>query len=1479
MNTTQAADLFSVENTLKEDADTSDQPRTIGEAVARLRKLSLNQRDLGSRFEGLVERTLPTLKEYEISQVWRFDQWPERERLMKRSARDFGIDLVGQRTDGGYVAIQCKCYDESKKLQLADLKGFFDDAAATKEFNFDLLLLVTTCGIGANLQEILCSKGGRWVPYHIRHRDEPLGETLRKSREPRPQQAEAVEQCVKGFGFHDRGRLVMACGTGKTFTALKVAEHSGVASKRTLFISPSIALVGQARREWLRYAKGTLRSLIVCSDSTTGKAMRGSTDGIDLLELECPVTTHASQIAKFLSGSPDGHSVVFCTYQSLDKVADAQSDYGAPDFNLAIVDEAHRTSGIQRSADETNVGFTAIHNGDYVRSAKRLYMTATPRVYTTQSKKALETRGITLIDMTNSEIFGPEFYRLKFKDAVQPADPKQEPFLTDYRVIVLGIRDRPVSRQLTQRLREKDDGTVERLGIADAILKTKGTLLALNGQIESEYQTDLPRNLRASIGFCNRVKVSRWFAHAFQDSKLKEQTSKRLADRMALDIHAEHLDGSCTAFERATALERLSSASEQEGECRIVMNVKLFSEGVDVPTLDAVVFMEPRKSQVDVVQAVGRVMRRARGKELGYIVLPVVVSPNASNDPADIFKDAEGYQTVGRVLAALQSHDERLAETPYRFLKYVDVETGRNGGGDDEDGEGERIQISIFDDAQTKNLFTHLMKQIGLGDKGARNANEIIYSVEQAAKYFDEAGAAQGIGGALDIPFDGSDKNRKHICTTGSLLIQNACLLQQRLKGLPRLSHLRGTNGLGSESDMRGSLRDDWESILARDYKPIFNPALRVLNALPEDRGAVNTGLTCVVECANSLATQLDELGYDHAGPLYHKILGSAESDGAYYTKNPAALLLAKLAISSDLRDWSHPDALTDFRIIDPACGTGTLLMAAAKTIKERIRAVSQEHGDAKLHKMLVEDCVFGLDINEHALQLAASNLTLGAPDVDYQRMNLYPMEHGVRKNGEARAGSLELLAGDRPFIEHGEHSNVASAGGRQIDGAVSGGAGTEIVGRCDLVIMNPPFTNNVNRNTRFGGELKKRMREREQFIEKEVEIRQGQSAASLIDSNSVSTFFTPLADKLLRADRGTIAKVLPATACASASGLKERQYFARRFHIERLVTCHAKKDFSFSGNTDIHECLMVGRRWPEGKPKPKPSTQVVVLKKMPENVRDVEGVVTAIENGVLGDLGNSHEISSQRMEAGDWSAVQWFSSELIEAANDLLRQDRLIPIGRTKKVGPAGQRIRDAFKKIDSEVPGALKAHYSKSAQLRNTVRADPEQWALPKLGKESMAASYIEQASHFLVATGLDTNSGILTGLYSGLQSVGSGWVPVEVCSKAEAKGLSIWWNSTPVWLMLLNMRSRKLTWPEWSLAQLETVLVPDPQYCDYAVLEDTFNSVAERELKPMRYQAEDFARQEIDKAAAKVIGLDESLVAEWRALLAAEPTVSGA
>ena len=267
-------------------------------------------------------------------------------------------------------------------MRLRDLRGFFDDAAPTENFKFDLLLLITTCSIGGNVEETLQSKGGRWIPYHIKHYDEPIDRALRQPRKPLPHQEEAIRLCAKGLTNHDRGRLIMACGTGKTFTALRIAEEKNLNTNRVLFVAPSIALVGQARREWLRHTNDDLENLIVCSDSSSGKTADSDSSGIDILQLECPVTTNPSEIAKFLKSScDDTRCVVFCTFQSLDKVSKAQKQCGAPPFDLAIVDEAHKTVGVKHDAEaeDEKIGFTAIHDENFISVNKRLYMTATPK--------------------------------------------------------------------------------------------------------------------------------------------------------------------------------------------------------------------------------------------------------------------------------------------------------------------------------------------------------------------------------------------------------------------------------------------------------------------------------------------------------------------------------------------------------------------------------------------------------------------------------------------------------------------------------------------------------------------------------------------------------------------------------------------------------------------------------------------------------------------------------------------------------------------------------------------------------------------------------------------------------------------------------------------------------------------------------------------------------------------------------------------
>ena len=1466
-------------------------PQTIGEAVDAIRRTALTESDKGKRFETLVRQVLPTLPEYDMRKVWRFADWPEREQRMGRDRTDLGIDLVAELNSGGWVAIQCKLWGEHRSLSFSDLATFFADAAPISERNhkFEFLMVVATCRLTGNAIQELRGRNGRYVSFYHKHRNDPLDyHTIKRPYTPLPKQQEALERCVEGLRNHDRGRLIMACGTGKTFTALRLAE--ALEANRVLFVAPSIALVGQARKEWLRQSMGEIASVIVCSDSSAGQS---ADDDLGLLELDCPVTRNAGVLSEFMGRAGNDMRVVFCTHQSLRHVTNAQKTHDAGPFDLTIIDEAHWTTGVVKDKPRNKAGysFQDVHSEEYVRTRKRLYMTATPRVYTAKSKRSMETKGYLVHDMEDEDVYGPEFFRLTFRNAVESPGADGHPMLCDYRVVVLAVPEGDVSAAMKSRLSNLPEASakaINKTGLEHHITRVYGTSLALNGEMKGT-SADLPDRLRRVIAFSNTRDASKWYAKALVDSKVRERTTRALTDASRLGaINAEHLDARNDAFSRSVALDRLRHVPPNEPVSEVLCNVKLFSEGVDVPSLDAVVFLEPRNSQVDVVQAVGRVMRRAPDKDLGYIVVPVVVPAGATTLDA-LERGSDGYKLIGQVLRALQSHDGRLAEETARLV-IVAQPTPPNGDGagggeggqegrepGEQEGEGETVDL-FGGGLETirEGLFARIVESSGLGSAGYVNAEDIRYAIDRAGALFHAAGAAEALARVLDETFEGDGKAARNICKIGALLVANACLLHKRLSRLERLG-LDGLEGIGAAADPASALRSDWERILQSDYRPIFDPALMVLNALPSENDT-KRGLRRLVGCANAVADSLSELGYDHAGPLYHRILDTAASDGAYYTKNTAALLLAELALPPDLLDWGSPDEISKLRVIDPACGTGTLLMAALKTIKERVlegRSESEaERIAGHLHKDLVENAICGLDINHQAAQLAASNLTLGAPEVDYRRMNVHSMAHGVGPDGTALAGSLELLTGEHLAIASGPTNTVQEAGGAQIDGS---NIDFNPKGGFDLVIMNPPFTNNEKRGAKYGGDFKIKMRQREQAICREIEERQGLEAAELIDYNSVSTFFTPLADHLVRRDGGTLAKVMPVTACTSSSGLAERKYLARNFHIERLVTCHAKSNFAFSASTSIHECLMVCRRRPNGAAPP---TKIVVLERNPANADEVAELVRAIRGeGNLSAWGSEQEWDAKRIAEGDWTPVQWFDPTLAEAARNLELNDRLEPVGTRYEVGPdSKRRIPDAFEKCEIGEPGAVPTFHSASSVLRRAMSGEAEAWFRPRPEKVHLAERYWDQNGQILVAIRLNTVSGRLTGLWTPQPSIGVQWVPVAVNEEDKAKALAAWWNATPVRLMLLNRRTKTLTYPTWQVSHLREIRIPRPDNPAWHALKDAFDLTCDQELLPMRQGEACAVRQIIDEAAALAISVDPSVVADWRARLAHEPTVGG-
>ena len=698
----------------------------------RIRTDSRDESEKGRWFEQLFKRIALQQPEFEIDGIWRWPDWPEREALTGLDGRDIGIDLVARRTSGEWVAIQCKCYEERHLLAKGEIDKFL---GGSQNPVFRLRWIVATCRWGPNAERAIQNAHPQITQIDFReYLDVQVEEqdARRPVQEPWPLQVEAIEDAVAGLANHDRGRLIMACGTGKTFASLRIAEQIVTDGQRILFAAPTIALVSQARREWLRQTTRKLECIVVCSDSTAGG--RNENEDIRISELECPVSTDPAEIARSLVD--DGPTrVVFCTYHSLGRVTEAQANHNAPEFELAIADEAHRTTGAllrgRGSNDARKVDFQEFHDDARLRARKRLYMTATPRLYTERSRSRLAEKGIDVVDMGDYGVYGPELHRLPFAKAVEHG------MLSDYRVIVLGVSRASVTPGLRRRLEDLDTSTKRKQApTTNEMTRVLGVSLAVNGVTEGKA-LEQPGKLPRTLAFANSILRSKWYAEALMESEVLRATTRRMRAGRAMKVVARHLDASASALKRNQELRALAHADD---ECRVVCNVKLFTEGVDVPQLNAVAFLDPRDSQVDVVQAVGRVMRKAPGKRFGYIIIPVVVEPGR-DVAAALERGAEGYSTVGRVLRALQAHDGRLAESPASFIKVYEQDE-RNAPGDSggtiRESEDGHIQRELDLKEAEQGIYAHIAAASGLGKPGQLVADEIADAVRRASSVFQE---------------------------------------------------------------------------------------------------------------------------------------------------------------------------------------------------------------------------------------------------------------------------------------------------------------------------------------------------------------------------------------------------------------------------------------------------------------------------------------------------------------------------------------------------------------------------------------------------------------------------------------------------------------------------------------------------------------------------------------------------------------------
>ena len=1470
----------------------------VGDVLSRIRREASSEAEKGRWFEHLFMATVRDNPEFDVADIWPWRDWPARERLTGLDGRDHGIDLVAVLGDGAVVAVQCKCYAEDAVIGKPQIDSFLNESARPA---FGLRWIVSTCAWNAAAERATAGREPRVARIDFL---DFLGHAIREFRKPtalrhpKPLQRQAIDAAYDGLAAqgNDRGKLVMACGTGKTFTALRLSERIVPDDGRVLFAAPTIALVSQARREWLTHRARPTSALVVCSDSTAGG--RGERYEIGADDLVCDVVSEPSAIASRLRAPAGGVKAVFCTYHSLRRVCEAQALHGAPAFDLAIADEAHRTTGVVRGdvaghgRNGDGVDFQAFHDDARLRAAKRLYMTATQRIYSETSvratRRAAEKRGLAcdVVDMSDVHVYGPLLHHVKFSEAVAAGE------LSDYRVIVLGIRE----GQLTPGIRAALRGSnVPKRASDTDLCRLLGTMLALNGAVEGGER---PGSLARSIAFASTIQRSKWFTDTInRNVALKGRVTRVLAGRgKRADIESRHLDGGSTALKRNSERRWLNDAPSRD-QARMICNVKVFSEGVDVPALDAVAFLDPKQSQIDIVQAVGRVMRKAPGKRFGYIVVPVFV-PEGEGDIAELLeRRGDDYRHVGAVLRALQSHDERLAESPASFV-HVLIDEGRSAGAERAEGSarparerpGEVREAAepapAIDDLFTfqavePGIFAKLVASSGLGRPGQVTADDIVRSVRLAARRIEEdAALLDSLRQALDL----AGVKDREVSTTAALLLCNACLLHRRLqKESSALEGLPDLTAIGRSQTPAEALAEAWDEILGKDYAPVFRPALALIENSPSFE-SLKAPAQILAECAVNVSDTVAELGYDHAGPLYHKILGSAESDGAFYTNNISALMLAGLALSPDLVDWGDWQQATALRILDPACGTGTLLMAALKTIKERM-AAARPMTPAQLraaHKALVEHSIRGLDINYQATQLAASNLTLGAPTVDYEAMHIHTMRHGPQPDGSVALGSLELLP-------------EAVGGGRQLDlvghvkqAAVSTqnspAAKVPDIRDVDLVLMNPPFTNKGKRNTKYSDDATKRVRQREATIK--ASVQEGDpGAAAVIESNSISTYFTPLAEALVGKQRGTLAKIVPTTAFASTSGRAERRFLASRFHIDMVVTSHDPKRPNFSENTDIHESLLICRRreWLS-----RPTTAFVALNRMPRSPEEVAEWVDAAIQRLPHPCHQIHEWPPERINAGDWSPALYYDGFLVAHNDHHETMDELSPasdliVTPVIDPGPVSGAVHNPLKTPPSEDGNGHPVVWRHQADRRRTMRGEVEFHVAPKPGRRGYVESRIlPKTSCLLVTLAASTTTIRTTAQILPEPCFGSAWTafrPNDRIARPD-EAMQAWCaylNSTLGVLSYLHRRARKLTYGRYRPAQLHTLPLPDPAKCDLAPLADAFRELQDAELLPWPKMNECPVRAKLDAALTACLDIDIDSIAWTRRLIAAEPTVS--
>ena len=795
----------------------------------------------------------------------------------------------------------------------------------------------------------------------------------------------------------------------------------------------------------------------------------------------------------------------------------------------------------------------------------------------------------------------------------------------------------------------------------------------------------------------------------------------------------------------------------------------------------------------------------------------------------------------------------------------------------------------------------NLLEKSGLtGDRVLRDLNILEESVREAAHHLN----ADDLRPTLDRHFgldnlkEGKLDEQADGCTIAALLMMNAAMLHQRIANGRWLSGVSDLAAVKNDVNVVRRISREWDRVMRHDFRPVLEPAVEAIQAI-EDTGklaGLERALLHISAEAERIAEIYADMGADHAGPLFNKVMGNQASDGAYFTRPVAASIAARLTLDvcGDV-DWTDPSVWREHKTVDLACGSGTLLAAMLTDMKRRAREQgATEPQITALQKLAVEETIKGLDINPVSLQLAASQLTAGNHNISYRQMGLHLMPYGPRRDlpGWVAVGTLELLGQNAIVARQGEldlaDDKIASqsvwpeSDDAELEDAV------DAVKKARIAIMNPSFTRRAKMGEKFPQSIKINLQRRVDAMEARL-TNTDREMADFTDKNALRPLFTALADRCVDLEHGIVCMIAPLAALSGTSGIHERKILAQRFHIHTVLTCHQPGQINMSQNTKINESIIIAKRHKGTRPP----TRFINLDRMPTDPDEIEDLHQRILEIPTGPLANGWgEVShwpADVMEQGDWSSAIWRSSELAEASAYYASHQDLISM-KQSDISPrrTSDEILRTCKPVEGVLSGSFPVLETAGQYGQYRIESQPEGcWITKDPDDERRRANggtYPEsdkiliKSGYLLVPFRQDNSSARLTAVASDNRLVGTGWMPASEPTLVEAKAIAVFMNSTAGRIQLMRNTGMKLTYPTYPPAAYSNIRIPDIKDIRIrGILADCWERTRDMVVPQFR-DGECEVRRLWDEAVAEAMGWDAEELARLRLLLHQEPHVRG-